>query len=469
MKTIYNYSTSTYMTSLLLLSGAMAAGIPDIESIDVRILNPEGAKISAITAANSWFYAGLADAPGSHPIHAFLWSRDDLSLFDLHPNGYHHADGPATKSQIRGMDESQQVGHTSATRSHAALWSGDAGSHVDLHPSGALYSYALAVENGRQAGSVAYGSRSQQAAMWSSTPESLIILNPPQAKRSNIQTMSEGWQGGWTESGRWRAAAWQGTVESFVDLNPDGWQSSWIIGNRGAEMVGWVSNGGSDGNRAARWSGTKESYQSLHPVDALWSSATATDGEFQVGVADFGSEGRALLWRGDPDSFVNLHEVLDSTIYVRSTPRAIRREGLRLIVVGNAQLYGWPYSKSAIEWVITLADHEAPVIIGAIPVGAEVQPQHGHDFDVKLDVSIEDNSGGAEWYIESVRAGSSRPGKRFGALKSAIRVVDGTTLRVRREPGKVKSNLTYTVVLRAVDPSGNVSEAHQFSFVLNAP
>jgi hypothetical protein len=129
-------------------------------------------------------------------------------------------------------------------------------------------------------------------------------------------------------SGRY-AALWTGSPGSLVILSPNDWFAE-ATSIAGGQQVGYTdrSFGGNEGGvtyriHAALWRGTPESYVDLHPPLAGANSPgdqrtviLDTDGTEQVGWGYFllpagggsyTSEWRALLWRGTPQSAVSLH------------------------------------------------------------------------------------------------------------------------------------------------------------------
>jgi probable HAF family extracellular repeat protein len=107
------------------------------------------------------------------------------------------------------------------------------------------------------------------------------------------------------------ALLWTGSAASFVDLHPaTGFNSSYAIGARSTQQVGYGSGPATGGNvHALLWSGTAASAVDLNPAGIDTSYAHGISGNFQVGYGfntiDFNSH--ALLWNGIAASKVDLN------------------------------------------------------------------------------------------------------------------------------------------------------------------
>ncbi|MCL4741726.1 MAG: hypothetical protein KJZ54_05920 [Phycisphaerales bacterium] len=119
------------------------------------------------------------------------------------------------------------------------------------------------------------------------------------------------YQGGYVKySGQpGRAAVWKHAAGTWLDLTPP-WAGLGII--HGMDAKGQVGQVTPQPNtyHAALWRGTPESAVDLHPAGPYYSSiAYAIRADQQVGYARQSSDGmtHAALWRGTPESFVDLH------------------------------------------------------------------------------------------------------------------------------------------------------------------
>jgi hypothetical protein len=213
------------------------------------------------------------------------------------PPGFDETRGEGIGGQQR-VGAARIAGATLPENTHAFLWTGNSSPPVDLHPPNWTYSWATATNGTQQAGYVEgqnppYSGR--RAALWSGTPDSLVLLWP----------LSE-----WGES----------EVSSIAGNQQVGYLDRSFCGNGG------IDGGGGCTYRihAALWSGTAGSWADLHPTALVGASAPGdqrskafdTDGTSQVGYVDlllplgggsYTSETHALLWHGTGQSAIDLH------------------------------------------------------------------------------------------------------------------------------------------------------------------
>ena len=180
------------------------------------------------------------------------------SSIDLAPPG-------SLLSEALAADPGMQVGWVEYEigSPHAAMWRGSSASFIDLHPAGALRSCAMAVSGLREAGYVVWPGPSTHATIWFSDPQFPTDLNPP-GMQSQIRAMTDTLQVGFVEGDDAvpHAAVWNGS--SFTDYNPPGWNTRLL----------------------------------------------ATNGAYHVGEGGPGTTHHALLNRGGPNDWVDLHQTL---------------------------------------------------------------------------------------------------------------------------------------------------------------
>lgn len=207
---------------------------------------------------------------------------------------------------------------------HAVTWSGSGSSEVDLNPAGASASIAYGASGGIQVGIANFG-QGDHAGYWRSTAASWTDLSLPSSfsNASWAYAVSGNEVAGYAGYyGAGHATLWSITNNGFnyVDLNPGfaGAGSSVAFGVGGGQQVGNVDLGvGGGEGAAALWSGTASSFVNLAPAGSTESTAYATDGTQQVGVAAIGNQDVAGLWSGSAASWINLNPTgsLSSTAY----------------------------------------------------------------------------------------------------------------------------------------------------------
>lgn len=213
----------------------------------------------------------------------------------------------------------------------AALWNSDAAiDAVILYDDLASgdYSAALATDGVQQVGTL----NNQFALLWSGTPESMVILNPP-GTNAIAYGVDAGQQVGALNG---HAALWSGTPESHVDLHPAGYAQSFGIGICAGEQCGDVGNVMLE---AALWRGSAASFVNLHiPGTDGTSAASVCHGE-QVGYAQYGLDTRAIIWAGTAESWESLHAFLPSH-FTSSFARFIWKDA------ANTYVTGWAFNST---------------------------------------------------------------------------------------------------------------------------
>jgi hypothetical protein len=323
-------------------------------------------------------------------------ASDDWSLVLLHPSG-------AEASELWGGAAGIQVGTTIiAGKQRAASWRGSAATWTDHDPPGSVRStlyatdgallvgdvltsetrYALYVPTpvspgvtfqrgvmfgaagGQQVGQLLSGSfttTSFSAALWTGTPESMVILTPMTTAWNISRSMARGTDGvqqvgsvevilnAWTGQSVQFASLWAGTASSWVPLSLS---NSEAVGVHNGVQVGWESREVTSPRFACLWRSTPESYQSMHPAAATSSVLIGVLDNHQVGAAQFDGRWKAGIWSGTPESFEDLDTLIPPG-FTGSQATAIWRDGDRLYVGGIAlRDNGWPYqdNNQAVLW-----------------------------------------------------------------------------------------------------------------------
>jgi len=173
----------------------------------------------------------------------------------------------------------------------AIFWRPD-GSLVELPPAETGSEAAASATDGEWVvGRVVRGG-GQRAALWPADGSRLIVLGDDRSL-SEACAVGDGEQVGlrWSRKGS-AAALWRGSAESFVDLTPKGHESAHASGCARGQQVGHVqvkattaSGAGSMATRAALWRGSPESFVDLHAfVPAPWNASSAAAVEVRDGV-----------------------------------------------------------------------------------------------------------------------------------------------------------------------------------------
>lgn len=282
--------------------------------------------------------------------HAVLWSGSAASMVDLHPAG-------ASASIARDVFGIQQVGEANVGGIlHASLWAGTPGSWVSLHPSGAgvQLSYASGIGGTQQVGAVRVTNR-YHAALWTGSAASWVDLHPGVALDSYAlgtdgvsQVGKVTGVGGVFE----QAVLWTGSAASWVSLHPasvaDSSEATAVSGN---QQVGWIIDNIFFEGHAALWNGTAASFVDLHPPGAQFSSASDTNGTFQVGSVVLGSGGsRAAVWSGSATPYEDLSTTVPPGTWSNTTARSVWSDATTLYVAGFATNNGAGGQQEALLW-----------------------------------------------------------------------------------------------------------------------
>lgn len=213
---------------------------------------------------------------------------------------------------------------------HASMWT--AGARTDLTPT---------------------------ATYWSTQTNSTALLYAD----SRVNALGATKQGGYVvnTNRHTQAAIWSGSAASFVllgDINTN------LMGMTDAQQVGsGIINGSA---HALLWSGTAASQVDLHPVGYSWSVANATDGVFQVGSVGQGTATHAGLWEGTAGSFIDLNTLLGSG-YTKSEAISMYRSGNTLYIGGYAETQLGAHN--AMMWVVSVPEPTSYGLIGASSLG----------------------------------------------------------------------------------------------------
>ncbi len=224
----------------------------------------------------------------------------DWTVVNLHPAG-------ATGSTGRGARGDQQVGRVSFGGDHrAAIWTSTPEGWVDLDPAAGGTSLAAACTPTHQVGFVLYTPGGFHAAYWNGTAQSYVDLHPAGASNSTAYDLLEGVQSGGAQfNGEYHAGLWKGTAASWTDLHPKGASDSYIEAMDEAQQGGFAQFGGEP--QAALWTGTAESFVNLTPAGASGGYVWDVRDGWQCGYAVVGGQKHAGMWNGTAASWFDRH------------------------------------------------------------------------------------------------------------------------------------------------------------------
>ena len=214
--------------------------------------------------ANSYVDLGVGSINGMSDVqqvgasnnHAALWNGSAASYIDLNPGLWTQsiAYGVANGQQV-GVAQRQQVcaekkGACSSSGTylviHPFLWAGSADSAIDLAPSNlpfAAAGTALNTDGIQQVGYVqqvlgfnAFGGA--QAAVWSGSGASTVLLHPANSSESQAKAVSNGQQVGFAFAHH--AVIWFGSAASAIDINPAGVNFSEANATNGLQQAGFA-------------------------------------------------------------------------------------------------------------------------------------------------------------------------------------------------------------------------------------
>jgi hypothetical protein len=330
------------LASLFLLAVLSA---PLLAGWTVTTLTPTGYMMSTARGVDDGQQAGVA-----HPYtnlgyytqyHAGMWSGSSGTWADLNPAGCSTSSALAISD---GKVAGSAFGTATGNKTHAVLWNGSADNWVDLNPGGTMYvsSMAWGIHGSQQVGSVRadlYGTTYSMASLWNSTAASWVMLDGGDSAES-VALATDGTQQ--VGAVNHRAMLWSGTAASKVSLAPANSRTSRATDIADGQQAGYAEFADAYENivaHAGLWTGTAASWVDLHPTGALFSShAYGVAGGWQAGSAqvwDNAQVAHAGLWHGSADTWTDLHHMLPSG-YKESEAYDIEVSGDVITVAGYA-------------------------------------------------------------------------------------------------------------------------------------
>jgi len=301
--------------------------------------------------------------------------------------------------------------------------------------------------------------------LWDLAQGTVVKLNPPGINAAALDTREGQQVGIWNpgDANRPYAALWTGSASSFVNLHPAGSSRSIAYATSGVLQGGFVavSFGKVSYPHAVIWHGSVETMEDVNPIGAYLSVIRDAIGDWQVGYANFNDPhflsggviyylgNHAGLWKGTAESFVDLHSVLDQSVYSQSFADGMWLDGRKI------KIAGWADTKAgqthAILWTITLPDEEPPIVVEASAGPDTLWPPNNKMTCVKLDALVTDNSGEAAWGVVDIEC--NEPGAEHD-----MEFVNDHTVSLRATRSGQGAGRIYTVWLQAIDAAENLSE-----------
>lgn len=124
------------------------------------------------------------------------------------------------------------------------------------------------------------------------------------------------------------AALWYGSPLSIINLNPSGSSGSTAIASFGSKQVGIASINGF--TLASLWNGSASSWTNLSPPNCSGAAAHGVYEDFQVGLAYFSGGSHASLWSGSAATWEDLSLAL-SGAWKNSEARSVWSDGETLV------------------------------------------------------------------------------------------------------------------------------------------
>ncbi|HVK04438.1 MAG TPA: hypothetical protein VM490_13255, partial [Armatimonadaceae bacterium] len=321
---------------------------------------------------------------GSHQAKAAVWDVARRRALSLHKGPYYYDTsaeavgaagrtvGYATWPLYSDDDEKDRV-------YRPVVWSGSTpDSLVDLlggqggAGSGAATSLHEADDGTCVVGGYAARSASAmpEAALWHLPEARCVPLHPSGLAGSRVSAVGARFQAGygWTTPGqKARAVLWRGSAEGPTDLHPPSLDTSeamalddgagsedgaLLVGGRGdGKALLWrCQTGGPGGGVAA------QEHAFLHPEGFVHSGVTGVRGDRQVGFGapegtDAYPPNHALLWRGTPESVLDLHRLLPPDCHA-SVASGIDATGSGVVCGYTVRMPGTgPSTRCAVVWL----------------------------------------------------------------------------------------------------------------------
>jgi hypothetical protein len=341
----------------------------------------------------------------SHPI---LWDADTFSPQDITPGG--HVGGAIIDAEgnllVGWFWHTYSCPPYTCAWESACYWYADTLEFTETHMSGAEYDRALATDGTRLVTNAAFeysgGNYTYRPYLWT-PPHSVTFLDPGDlVDRASVSGIDGDRQYGSLipvgGGNIWHAAMWTGTANSIVDVNPAGYTVSNILSAGDGQAVGRVQT--DNGQHAALWAGGTAAAVELRREGWTSSTAVAAHDGVQVGSIP----GKAALWIGSADTYVDLHA------YTPAEFTSTTAEDVEVAPDGSIMVVGYGYNslteqQEALVWrssslpgdctgdgSVDLLDYEIFAACMAGPDGGLLPGCSCFDADQQDDVDLADLS-----------------------------------------------------------------------------
>ena len=255
----------------------------------------------------------------------------------------------------------------------AAGWVGPSSSYIDLNPAGSVQSSVYGASGAVLVGNAFFGAEIIHAYAWDLASNSQVDLHPSYASSSRARDTASGSAVGVMGiQGQSHAVLWTSlSPGSAVDLDP----GIDRLGSSAYAVSGNIQGGMAGRGHAALWRGTPESYVDLHPTwiaNSLTSVVYGADKDVQVGFVAYRNEpipyrddSHATIWFGTAGSMVDLHAYVDQDYYKYTIAEDVEKDDLgNITVVGRGLVLGGGFE--ALVWTYVVPE---PGSLAALALG----------------------------------------------------------------------------------------------------
>ena len=322
---------------------------------------PDGAWESWFTSISPSYIGGQVawknPPSGDTSFRAAMYDRADQKWVNVHINQTSYING--TADYARG---GYVFDYFDPVKARAAAWVGPGNSYIDLNPANSGHSIVYGASGSVLVG-VAYFGDVPHAYAWDLAHGAQFDLDPSYPYGSSLRAVDGTATVGWVAAqGGAHAALWTSlSAGSVIDLDPGIDRS----GSFAFAIAGNIQGGIAGPSHAALWRGTPESYVDLHPTwiaNSLTSVVYGADKDVQVGFVAYRNEpipyrddSHATIWFGTAASMVDLHAYVDQDYYKYTIAEDVEKDDLgNITVVGRGLVLGGGFE--ALVWTYVVPE-----------------------------------------------------------------------------------------------------------------